>query len=164
LWAQITQAKAYAATHNPITEKDTVIAAITNLQASGLFADDLKNWRNKPLADQTWSNLKEHFNQANKNRLQLQTISNAGYTAKEEANKDKEKKTTNGEFKDWKYCWSHGLNKSHAGKHCTAPLEGHVKEATLNNPRDGNRIILFPNAGRGNGIRRAPPRHRTPKT
>jgi hypothetical protein len=156
LWTQISQAKSYAANHNPITEKDTVMAAIDNLHASGLFPDDLKTWRNKPLVDQNWINLRDHFNQANTNRLQLQTVGGAGYTAKEDTNK--ENRAGNDEFKNWKYCWSHGLNKSHAGKHCTAPLEGHIKEATLNNPLEGNRIILFPNTGRGNGARRAPPR------
>jgi len=77
LWTQISTAKAYTATHNPITEADTVMAATNNLQASGLFADDRKTWRNKPLDDQNWLNLKEHFNQANTNRLQMLTVGGA---------------------------------------------------------------------------------------
>jgi hypothetical protein len=159
LWTQIATAKAYAATHNPITEADTVMAATDNLQASGLFADDLKTWRNKPIADQNWLNLKEHFNQANVNRLTMITVGGAGYTAKEDPNKENKAAYDElKEFKNWKYCWSHGLNKSHASKHCTAPLKGHCKEATINNTRDGNRIILVPNADKGNGVRKAPPR------
>jgi hypothetical protein len=159
LWTQIATAKAYAATHNPISEADTVMAATDNLQNSGLFKDDLKSWRSKPIADQNWANLKEHFNQANSDRLQVQTVGGAGYSAKTEPTKENKANYDElKEFKNWKYCWSHGLNKSHSSKHCGQPLEGHVKEATLNNTHDGNRIILVPSAGRVNGPRRPPPR------
>jgi hypothetical protein len=42
LWAQITQARSYAAAHNEITEKAAIMSAVSNIEATGLFVDDLK--------------------------------------------------------------------------------------------------------------------------
>jgi hypothetical protein len=161
LWTQITQAKTYAAAHDPITEKAMIMSALTNLQVSGLFSDDLKSWRNKSIADQTWINLKKHFNQANKHRLSNPTITNAGYTAKEQTNETKENKssrnTTNDEFKNWKYCWMHGMNKSHRSTNCRKPATGHIRDATINNMKNGCTTITQPYQPREDGNNRKPP-------
>jgi hypothetical protein len=151
LWSQITQAKAYAAAHNPITEKDTIMAALTNLQTSGMFSDDLKSWSLKTAAEQaSWVGLKKHFNQANNHRLKMQTVAQMGYTAKEanpttehnnQENKGQNATPASNQFRDWKYCWSHGMNRSHNSKDCRKPTPGHIKEATINAMKGGNTTI-----------------------
>jgi hypothetical protein len=153
LWTQIQLARAYAEDHDPITEKAAIMAAVTIIKGSGLFIDDLKTWNNKPIADKTWTTLKEHFNQANKNRLENPTIANVGYAAKEtvttDKTDDKENKknrynnNNNNPFRNWNYCWSHGMNKSHNGHRCKFPLQGHVKSATINNTQNGSTVIVI---------------------
>jgi hypothetical protein len=155
LWTQITQAKAYAKDHDPITERATIMAAINIIKASGLFTDDLKTWINKPITDKTWTTLKTHFNQVNQNHLNNPTIANVGYAAKEtppmEKADDKENRrnrnnnNSNNSSTNWNYCWSHGLNKSHNGHRCKFLLHGHIKGATINNTQNGSTTIVIGN-------------------
>jgi hypothetical protein len=153
LWIQIQRAKIYAANHDPITDKTAIRAAVTNLKATGLFTDDIKAWENKPIADQTWIALKQHFNQANNHRTQNPTVADVGYAAKE-TKKEGEKenagtKTKTGEtLTNWKYCWSHGLNKTHTSKLCRYPKQGHVATATLDDRQNGSMVIFSANANR----------------
>jgi len=150
LWIQIQRAKIYAAPHDPITDKTAIRAAVTNLKATGLFTDDIKAWENKPIADQTWIALKQHFNQADDHRTQNPTVSDVGYAAKE--NKEGEKENTKpkaGEtLTNWKYCWSHGLNKTHNSKMCRFPKQGHSTTATLDDRQNGSTTIFTANANR----------------
>lgn len=161
LWAQITQARSYAAAHDDITDKAAIMSAINNIETTGLFADDLKMWRNMEIATQTWPKLKQHFNQANRNRLMNATISNAGYTAKgtpTAPTEDNPRAQGNDEFRNWKYCWTHGLNRSHNSMQCRVPADGHNKEATINNMAQGCRSItlLIPRTGTRFNNRRQP--------
>jgi hypothetical protein len=151
LWTQVQLARAYAEDHDPITEKAGIIAAVAIIKASGLFIDDLKAWNNKPNAGKTWITLKEHFNQANKNRLENPTVAHVGYAAKEanatDKTEDKENKknrtnNSNNPFRNWNYCWSHGMNRSHNGHRCKFPLQGHIKGATINNTQNGSTVIV----------------------
>jgi hypothetical protein len=165
LWIQIQRAKIYAAQHDPITDKTAIRAAVTNLQATGLFSDDIKAWENKPIAEQTWVALKQHFNQANNHRLQNPTVADVGFTAKESTgNNQGEKENTAtrnraGEpLTNWKYCWTHGLNKTHPSKNCKYPSQGHVLTATLDDRQNGSLSIY---AG-GNNRRGRRPLQPTP--
>ena len=134
------------------------MVAINIIKGSGLFTDDLKTWINKPIADKTWTTLKAHFNQANQMRLDIPTISNVGYAAKEapptdkteEKAEDKENRrnrtnNSNNPFQNWNYCWSHGMNKSHNGHRCKFPLQGHTKGATISNTQNGSTVIVTGN-------------------
>jgi hypothetical protein len=155
LWIQIQRAKIYAAQHDPITDKTAIRAAVTNLQATGLFTDDIKAWENKPIAEQTWVALKQHFNQANNHRLQNPTVADVGYAAKEiPSNKEGEKENTSTQNRtgepltNWKYCWSHGLNKTHNSKQCRYPNQGHITTATLDDRQNGSLTIYAGGANR----------------
>jgi hypothetical protein len=147
LWAQITHAKAYAAAHDPITDKAMIMSALTNLTNSGLFGTDLKSWDNTEAATQTWINLKQHFNKANHHRLKTTTISNAGYSATlkqqpDEINKENTKRPSKNNLDNWKYCWSHGLNRSHAGNKCRYPAEGHILTAPSTTCKKATQIYV----------------------
>jgi hypothetical protein len=153
LWIQIQRAKIYAANHDPITDKTAIRAAVNNLKATGLFTDDIKAWENKPIDDQTWIALKQHFNQANNHRTQNPTVADVGYAAKE-TKKEGEKENTGARAKtgetltNWKYCWSHGLNKTHTSKLCRYPKQGHSLTATLDDRQNGSMVIFAANANR----------------
>jgi hypothetical protein len=147
LWAQVQHAKAYAASHDPITDKALIMSVITNLTNTGLFGDDLKQWNLKEIADQTWPKLKIHFNKANHHRLKTATVASAGYKATEEEKENikPEQKMTGRNRKNtpenWMYCWMHGLNRSHTSNTCRYPNEGHKTTATLNNMQQGSNMI-----------------------
>ena len=155
LWTQIQRARTYGAPYDPITEQTAMRAAVSNLRNTGLFTDDIKNWENKPLADQTWLTLKLHFNQANNHRLENPTVADAGYTAAtKESDKENAKKRTGEPLTHWKYCWSHGLQKSHDSTNCMYPKTGHVNTATLDDRHNGAMVIYAGNSGRNNVNRR----------
>jgi hypothetical protein len=97
----------------------------------------------------------KHFNIANKARLRTQTTINVGYSVvqppvippKDTSAQHKKKEELSG----WKYCWTHGVNKSHNGHNCMYPHEKHIKAATINNPKGGSTGITYPNRNRTPG-------------
>ena len=50
LWHQLRECRVYVEPHDPITEPTAIRAAITNLTASGVFTNALKDWRKRPPA------------------------------------------------------------------------------------------------------------------
>ena len=67
LYRQIDEAVAYAdAGKCPFTDRQIVNAAVSSVAASGVFADDVKEWRKKPTADQTLPNFKTFFSKAHR--------------------------------------------------------------------------------------------------
>lgn len=162
LWSQIAHAIQYAHGHDNISDKQAVRSAEDNIQRSGLFNDEYKEWSKKPIADQTLANLTQHFNQANRIRLMTATTANAGYSAttKPPTNDNKENTMRSDILTGWKYCWSHGVNVTHDGNNCLYPKDNHIKPATLNNPQGGSAHIVFPKPNTRNRNRRqsaAPP-------
>jgi hypothetical protein len=152
LWTQISEAVQYAEGHDNISDKQAVRSAEINLERSGLFTDDYKFWMNKPRAEQTFANIMIHFNTANKARLRTQTTINAGYSIVQppvlqpkDTNAQQNKKE---ELSGWKYCWTHGVNRSHNSHNCLYPKDKHVKTATIGNPKGGSTGITYPNRNR----------------
>jgi hypothetical protein len=153
LWNQIKQCRKYADPHDKISEKAAVRATITNLEASGVFTDALKDWRKRTETDKTWDNLKTDFNKADKERRRTVTSANGGYANK--ATEEKVNKATEDKQKTAAtfpasyvpiplyYCWSHGLgsNPNHTSKTCTMNQPGHRVEATADNMLGGCCII-----------------------
>jgi hypothetical protein len=52
----------------------------TNIERTGLFHLPCRDWRNLPIADQTWANFKRNFKRADTDRRLTATSSSAGYT------------------------------------------------------------------------------------
>jgi hypothetical protein len=69
LWRQIQICRTFAAAHDPITELTAIRAAVTNLEKSNLFIDDVKQWRKCPDVEKTMANLKLDFNAADNQPL-----------------------------------------------------------------------------------------------
>lgn len=146
LWNQIRACQRYAAPHDPISDATTVRSAIANLNASGVFTDALKDWRKKPVADQTWANLLLHFNKEDRERRRQLTASDAGYAnaAKQSMPSAPTTKTPSSGatmIAGMKYCWTHGLNVSHDSRACSNPQTGHCHTATADNMQGGNCMI-----------------------
>ena len=79
VFARVRKCRAYALPHDPISEAMAVRSTVQVLEATGLFAATLREWRMKPLAQQTWAQLKTDFGHADKERRRLPTVANAGY-------------------------------------------------------------------------------------
>ena len=69
LFTKITRCVNYAAAGGaPIIAVMVVQAAYNNIEVTGLFTDDCKVWRNKPVAEKTYTLLKEFFTNADQDR------------------------------------------------------------------------------------------------
>lgn len=71
-------------------------------------------------------------------------LANAIATAITAANKSRFKATSNKSNTSKKntfYCWSHGINKSHAGPDCMTPHDNHQPTATLKNQKGGKTTV-----------------------
>ncbi|CAB9516435.1 expressed unknown protein [Seminavis robusta] len=152
LFNQIKNAQAFARDHDIISEKTAVRSAMTNLENSGAFPRDMKEWRLKPEADHTWNNFKIHFTAANKERLRTITTKEAGFH--DQANKANQPqkdnpyivRDSNGK-EIMAYCFSHGLqwDLTHTSMTCRNRHKDHNEEATVSNMCGGlNRIKRQP--------------------
>jgi hypothetical protein len=146
LWRQIRICRTFAASHDPITELTAIRAAVTNLEKSNLFIDDVKQWRKRPDAEKTMANLKLDFNAADKERRRQLTSVDGGFAGaalkqqddkENQAPKEKPKAT-------FGYCWSHGLgwNPSHTSAKCRGKAPGHRDNATMENMLGGCNTII----------------------
>jgi hypothetical protein len=152
LWTQIQQARNYAAADNAITDTTALLSATQNLTATGVFTQAFEQWRGKTKAEQTYAGFMKHFTLANNNRLYTKTTAEAGYSAtsneKENgpriSNTPPNNQQNAGTIVGYHYCWSHGVNKTHQGAHCTYPKEGHNKAATISNMQGGCQFIFVP--------------------
>jgi hypothetical protein len=157
LWKVITDCRLCAeAAGHPISKMDAVNSAPANLKNLGVFPDDIKTWRTKPVADWTLVNLYEHFNRANKEWHRLATAGNQGYASKDKvdatpvlaatlAAKDVTPAATPVKVLDCKmgYCWTHGLsfNPDHMSVNCKKKATGHQDDTTLADMKGGNAKI-----------------------
>ena len=139
LWNQILKAQQYAAGHDNITEKAAIRAAITNLEQSGVFTDGMKDWRKLTTLQQTWAAMRRLFDQANKERRRVLTSKEVGYVNAATHKAPPATKTAAVPTATMFYCWSHGLShfSGHTSTSCNHPVEGHRKEATMENMLGG---------------------------
>ena len=147
LWAQIKLCQDFATNSaEPITDATVIRITLKNLEDSGVFTQDVRDWRKLPAANHTIANLKRHFNEADVERIRLLSSKSAGY-----AHQAKALPTPNpapsSTLPTFEYCWSHGLSlapnprKPHTSKTCTTKLEHHCDDATLTNRMGGCNII-----------------------
>jgi hypothetical protein len=143
---------------DPITDPAAIRAIITTLDKTGLFTEDLREWRRKPTNAQTVFNLKAHFNLANMERLRSTTTTRAGFLTQvppatapapaallthdvpAPANTPTLPATAD---PPRYYCWTHGLhgNSAHTSQTCTNPAPGHIRNATIGSMKGGNNTI-----------------------
>jgi hypothetical protein len=144
LWNQIMECRRFATAHDPISEAAAIRSAVNNLENSGVFTDALKEWRRKPVLEQTWDNLKTAFEQADKERRRnTNTAGEMGYANKAANKPNTDSNKENTVPSTMYYCWSHGYgsNPNHTGKTCTNPQTGHRPEATVENMMGGCCVI-----------------------
>jgi hypothetical protein len=133
-----------------------VRVAATVIEQSELFPEDIRDWKRRPLADQTMENLRVAFNRANRERLRQATTANAGYhaaanraTAEPPPNPpnlggrapaDVARALDQGQLD---YCWTHGASRgrNHNSATCNRPAHNHNSAATLFNLMGGNPTI-----------------------
>ena len=144
--AQDVQALAATST-SPISNDAIMVLLLLSLQDSGVMTTYISEWNRKPEADKTWTNFREHFKQANKQRCSELTIAQAGFRASQMANVTETPAPAPAptvppaptaqlnviESVNWYYCWTHGLcrNPNHTSATCTRPAPGHKLEATF---------------------------------
>jgi uncharacterized phage-associated protein len=158
LFDQIEKATEFATAANSILPESLVVETAYNLvAATGLFTDDCKAWRARPIAQKTWDDFKIYFLAQSKDRSRVTTstagfhsansavtdlaAANAKYAALEKKYKALTKKappsataTPTGP-KKLTYCWSHGIssNVSHTSMTCKKREPGHREDATMEN-------------------------------
>jgi hypothetical protein len=142
LFAQIDLCIEFAKHADPISETTLVRSVHTNVDNTGLFHDDIRDWDKLKPDEQTMKAFKTAFRHADKvRRLRTPSATAAGYhhaaaaiiaPAGARAPVDL---TIAPSF----YCWSHGLsrNSTHTSATCAKPHPGHCKTATLANRQGG---------------------------
>jgi hypothetical protein len=152
LWAQINRCQEFAATStDPITDATIIRTTLDNIEQSGAFVHDVRDWRKLPIADQTLARLKSHFNSANIERCRILSSKSAGYAHNANAialviTPPQHNAPPASIPNSHTYCWSHGLNlhpgrQPHTSKTCKTRLPGHCAEATLLNRMGGCNLI-----------------------
>lgn len=155
LFTQIRLCRLFAQDVEPISETFAVRAATMNLEKTGLFTDALREWRRRPLVEQTLVNLKADFTRADRERQRTTTAGSAGYhsvstVVQQQASPpvthhhaaaatNKENHPPPSTIPTYYYCWSHGYgpNSNHHGGNCKFSLPGHRAEATFFNMMSG---------------------------
>jgi hypothetical protein len=62
---------------NPCTTQQFLINSLNLITQCGLYQRNLEDWKCKPIADQTWNNLRPFIHEAYQRRLTLGTITSA---------------------------------------------------------------------------------------
>jgi hypothetical protein len=160
LWTHVRTCRAFAtAAADPISEQTAIRSVVANLEGTGLFTADIRDWNKLPAAAHTLAALMDHFNSADADRRRLLTVHAAGFHGNallaavpaplppvpvEQAlvAPTVPAPTANPTVttaKPFYYCWSHGLgpNRSHTSGTCRFPLAGHCRDATLENMKGG---------------------------
>ena len=155
-WAKINEIRQCATdAGEQITEAVTMRLTLRVLEKSGVFADAVQKWKDKPTADRAWANFKPHFNAAERQRLRDLTAKQGGYHDAAAATRPPPTTPTSptptnpphvdigGGVKMY-YCWTHGLgkNRNHTSATCNNKAEGHKDEATADNMMGGNNKIM----------------------
>jgi hypothetical protein len=172
VWINAQECRRFAAAGlDPISESTAVRKTVSMFDKLGVFADAIRDWRKRPDAEWTWSNLKTDFARANRERLRLLTSERAGYHGANSAaqaatdaataaaaaahaaaatalaavssNTGTSTPASSATPSGFHYCWSHGLgrSKNHTSATCNTPAPGHCSDATLTNMKGGNNNI-----------------------
>ena len=153
--------------NNPISEATTVMTLLQVIEQSAALPDAVKDWRKKPSADQTWAAFKEHFTEADTERIRQLSAAEAGYQAANQSTKEpmaankaaedrepptKKQKLITGEGYipnsaktiPITYCHTHGVTygTKHNSITCTNKAPGHKDEASLANPMGGTKALF----------------------
>ena len=133
-----------AAAGDPISEAKAIRAMIANLEATGAFDDAIKDWKKRPTAEHTLANFRLDFTKADKDRRREKTSGEGGYAGAAASGSNPPSGTTPNQdtpLPGWKYCWTHGLNKTHSSNACNNKTDGHKNDATLDNMQGGKNTI-----------------------
>jgi hypothetical protein len=129
----------------PIPDTAYVRTLIKIFKNSGVLEKAVIDFEEKPLAQQTVAVATDHFKRADAVRRANSSATKSILAANQAiaaANQTKAiQDTIDLIICGWGYCWSHGVNKTHTGKTCTAPRNGHIADATLNNRKGGSTNI-----------------------
>jgi hypothetical protein len=156
LWKQINTCQKIAShSAEKITDATVIRLTLNNLEESGVFHHNIRNWRRRPTVEHTLLNLKAHFNAADIERIRLRSSKSAGYA--QLANITNQANNISSKLNapqpphsvpnsSPQYCWSHGLiavphENPHNSQTCRSRLPGHCEEATLVNMMGGCNLI-----------------------
>ena len=168
LWKETKEIQRFAAAGGEaITKAATMELLVGMFQKTGLMDLACDTWKDKDNANKTWPHFEQHFDRANKRRLEELTMKQASYhganaaqtkIAPEQAAAARRRKptppkpgkvtapqciVTNEEVRMY-YCWTHGLglNAKHTSPTCSRRAEGHQEAATATNRMGGNDRIV----------------------
>jgi hypothetical protein len=160
LWDRIRECQRIGtAGGEPISDRIAMFTVLKLLDGTGLFSTHTHGWRQTYPMQSAWNitTFKDFFNNADKERKKNLTTKDVGFhganaatkTAPTETTTTATTTTTNAR-KDMNfvdpssgrkiyYCWSHGgsLNPDHTSEKCLYPKEGHQKDATWMNMKEG---------------------------
>ena len=157
LWAQLDDGQTFAAGMDPISDTTKTAIGISIFERTGVFQEPLVRWGRKPIAEQTYANLQEFFEEANRERLATSTTADAGYHGANLANaNDQAPGPGNGVLIH--YCWTHGggTDPNHTSANCRHRAANHNPLATAGNMLGGLNEIRRRNGERPHRPR-APP-------
>jgi hypothetical protein len=147
LWTRTKTCRELVANINPISELTAMLALMTVIEATGVFAVGCAAWRKDHPTTTTWTLalFQPHFDTANDERIRALTTGAAGFHGANAA-------VGSGPhlvFEDGTlayYCWSHGItfSEAHTSKKCTNRCTGHKEEATATNLMGGCAEIFQP--------------------
>ena len=160
LWRRVTDCRRFAADGgDPISERTAVRKTLAVIEQTGVFATAIEDWRKRPSAQWTWTNFREDFTAANRERVRKLTAAGGGYhsaatvapptlpvpaTANTATNVPTPAPPTNATKPELHYCWSHGLgrNRAHTSATCNNKAPGHQDNADQWNMMGGNNTIV----------------------
>ena len=164
LWLRIHECQRYAlAAGEAIPDAAAIRLTLAVLEKTGVYITACEKWRDRPIADWTLDNLKEHFTKAAKERIRVLTARAAGYHGANAAAADivsppplvpaiaaaaavtppPRPVRIDGAVQMY-YCWMHGLgkNRAHTSTTCKHKDPGHQDNATAANMMGGCNKIL----------------------
>ena len=124
-----------------ISDSAYVRDLLTVFRKSGVLGKAVTDFEEKPIAEQTLAACIAFFKNRDRVRRDDAKATKEALEANQATKVDTAKTKFDSTLAGWAYCWSHGVCTSHNGKTCTAPLEGHKKEATLANRMGGKTWI-----------------------
>ena len=133
----------------PISDATAITLTLKAIEATGVFATAIHEWRSMIPANQTMANFRLHFDRANQERIRLLPTAAAGLHGANNAVGNPRGAPNAVPNNGWAYCHTHGYsnNARHTSATCNHRAEGHQEAATFNNPMGGSNII------RGTGFR-----------
>jgi hypothetical protein len=162
LWVRQTEIQAFAQPHDPISWNTITRATVTLFDNSGVFPEAIRDWRRRTPANQTWANLQQDFNYADRELRRRATVNNFANLATTAIASQQQARyaavgieavpvhipQANAALaavlrQNPHYCFTHGVtwDGDHTSQCCNHPCEGHQREATFFNMMGGNNTI-----------------------